>query len=121
MKLMINLLYLSISQRVLHHPIVLKYPFFMFHQLMEKINYQQVETSYLSFYLTFVSYIDSSSYVFEQVDYRNLANSLMYENQVNCWREKQRESSYLVCVFFFKLLKNKSVLLDLDSRSINRA
>jgi hypothetical protein len=39
---------------------------------------------------------DSSSYVFEQVDYRNLANSLMYENQVNCWREKQRESSYLI-------------------------
>lgn len=40
-----------------------------------------------------------SSYVFEQVAYGNLANALMYENQVNYWREKQRESSYLVRFF----------------------
>ncbi|CAF1492965.1 unnamed protein product, partial [Adineta ricciae] len=39
---------------------------------------------------------DSSAYVFDQVDIRNLADSLMYENQVLCWMEKQRESSYLV-------------------------
>ncbi|CAF2471066.1 unnamed protein product [Rotaria sp. Silwood2] len=40
--------------------------------------------------------ITSSSYVFEQVDFRNLADSLMYENQVSCWIEQQRESSYLI-------------------------
>lgn len=56
-----------------------------------------------------------SSYVFEQVDYRNLATALMYENQVNCWREKQRESSYLVRIFLRKNLLD----LHLDSRSIN--
>ncbi|CAF1303662.1 unnamed protein product [Adineta ricciae] len=39
---------------------------------------------------------DSSAYVFDQVDIRNLADSLMYENQVLCWMEKQRESSYLI-------------------------
>ncbi|CAF3032506.1 unnamed protein product [Rotaria socialis] len=39
---------------------------------------------------------DSSSYVFAQVDFQNLADSLMYENQVSCWIEKQRESSFLI-------------------------
>ncbi|CAF4366997.1 unnamed protein product, partial [Adineta steineri] len=38
---------------------------------------------------------DLNSYVFEQVNFRNLADSLIYENQVACWLEKQRESSYL--------------------------
>ncbi|CAF4330804.1 unnamed protein product, partial [Adineta steineri] len=39
---------------------------------------------------------DLNSYVFEQVNFRNLADSLIYENQVACWLEKQRESSYLI-------------------------
>ncbi|CAF3923886.1 unnamed protein product [Rotaria magnacalcarata] len=39
---------------------------------------------------------DSSSYVFTQVDFQNLADSLIYENQVSCWIEKQRESSFLI-------------------------
>ncbi|CAF1249627.1 unnamed protein product [Rotaria sordida] len=39
---------------------------------------------------------NSSSYVFEQVDLKNFSDSLMYENQVSCWLEKQREASYLI-------------------------
>ncbi|CAF1023317.1 unnamed protein product [Rotaria sordida] len=41
-------------------------------------------------------YKDSSSYVFEQVDLKNFSDLLMYENQVSCWLEKQREASYLI-------------------------
>ncbi len=53
-------------------------------------------------FLIFSFSVDSSSYVFEQIDFRNLADSLMYENQVCCWLEKQRESSYLVCFFHLR-------------------
>lgn len=64
---------------------------------MAKINYLQVRIDLFYLFTTsFHLFVEMSSFVFEQVDYRNLANALMYENQVNCWREKQRESSYLV-------------------------
>lgn len=43
----------------------------------------------------------------------------MYENQVNCWRDKQRESSYLVRCFL--PLPTQFVRLHLDSWSINVA
>jgi len=62
-----------------------------------------------SFFFYSSLFIDSSSYVFEQVDFRNLADSLMYENQVLCWREKQQESSYLVCNLKENLKKDKFV------------
>lgn len=38
----------------------------------------------------------SSSFVFEQVSIEDLADSLMFENQVACWIEKQRESNYKI-------------------------
>ena len=45
--------------------------------------------------------LEFSSFVFEQVSREDLGNSLMYENQVACWIEKQRESSYTVCSSMF--------------------
>lgn len=41
--------------------------------------------------------LESSRFVFEQVELNDLGNSLTYENQVSCWIEKQSESNFLVC------------------------
>ena len=41
----------------------------------------------------------------------------MYENQVNSWREKQRESSYLVCILSFLIIRRREILHRLDPRS----
>ena len=75
-----------------------------------KLSAGQNSSSSSLFLISFLLSLEMSSYVFEQIDYRNLANALMYENQVNCWRDKQRESSYLVRLFFTNIPKTNSFI-----------
>ncbi|UJR30176.1 hypothetical protein I4U23_017716 [Adineta vaga] len=64
---------------------------------------------------------DSSAYVFDQVDIRNLADSLMYENQVLCWIEKQRESSYLIPGQVINQVFSKEICKQIEEGDTNGA